>query len=40
MKVMREQGPREGEQRGYDGIRRYLSHFEPVLTTWTATGGV
>ncbi|MFE7036082.1 hypothetical protein ACFU9Y_37855 [Streptomyces sp. NPDC057621] len=37
VKVMREQGPREGEPRGYDGIRRYVSHLEPVLTTWTAT---
>ncbi|MFE2268542.1 hypothetical protein ACFXB4_04830 [Streptomyces lavendulae] len=40
VKVMREQGPHEGEPRGYDGIRRYLSHLEPVLTTWTATAGV
>lgn len=37
---MREQGPREGEPRGYDGIRRYLNHLEPVLNTWTVTAGI
>ena len=40
VEVMREQGPREGEPRGYDGIRRYLSHLQPILTTWTTTAGV
>lgn len=40
VKVMREQGPREGEPRGYDGIRRYLSNLQPALTAWTTTAGV
>ncbi|WP_426567312.1 hypothetical protein [Streptomyces canus] len=40
VKVMREQGPREGEPRGYDGIRRYLTNLQPALTTWTTTAGV
>ncbi|MCX5613169.1 hypothetical protein OHB39_37420 [Streptomyces sp. NBC_00047] len=31
---------REGEPRGYDGIRRYLARLQPVLTHWTATVGV
>ncbi|MDQ0605436.1 site-specific recombinase XerC [Streptomyces canus] len=33
-------GRREGEPRGYDGIRRYLARLQPVLTHWTATAGV
>ncbi|MER5928099.1 hypothetical protein [Streptomyces mirabilis] len=40
VKVVREQGPREGEPRGYDGIRRYLSNLQPVLAAWTTTAGV
>lgn len=40
VKVMREQGPREGELRGYDGIRHYLSNIQPALTAWTTTAGV
>lgn len=40
VKVLREQGPREGEPRGYDGIRRYLTNLQPALTTWTTTAGV
>ncbi|MFF2518894.1 hypothetical protein [Streptomyces sp. NPDC058086] len=40
VKVMREQGPREGEPRGYDGIRRYLTNLQPVLTAWTTTVGI
>ncbi|MEU9945018.1 hypothetical protein [Streptomyces lavendulae] len=40
VEVLREQGRREGEPRGYDGIRRYLARLQPVLTHWTATVGV
>ncbi|MGW3954689.1 hypothetical protein ACWEKM_28000 [Streptomyces sp. NPDC004752] len=40
VKVMREQGRREGEPRGYDGIRRYLTTLQPTLTVWTTTAGV
>lgn len=40
VKVMREQGPREGEPRGYDGIRRYLTNLQPTLTAWTTAAGV
>lgn len=40
VKVMREQGRREGEPRGYDGIRRYLTTLQPTLTAWTTTAGV
>ncbi|MFB8776288.1 hypothetical protein [Streptomyces broussonetiae] len=39
VKVMREQGRREGEPRGYDGIRRYLTTLQPTLTAWTTTAG-
>ncbi|WNZ06182.1 hypothetical protein [Streptomyces sp. 11x1] len=38
VKVMREQGRREGEPRGYDGIRRYLTTLQPTLTAWTTAG--
>ncbi|WP_244453256.1 tyrosine-type recombinase/integrase [Streptomyces malaysiensis] len=37
---MREQGAREGEPRGYDGIRRYLTNLQPTLTAWTTTADV
>ncbi|MGW3313623.1 hypothetical protein ACWDG9_44465 [Streptomyces sp. NPDC001073] len=37
---MREQGRREGEPRGYDGVRRYLVNLQPTLIAWTATAGV
>ncbi|GAA1323803.1 hypothetical protein GCM10009647_058900 [Streptomyces sanglieri] len=40
VKVMREQGPREGEPRAYNGIRHYLSRLQPTLTAWTTTGAV
>ncbi|MFF9090959.1 hypothetical protein ACF1BE_32205 [Streptomyces sp. NPDC014991] len=40
VKVMREQGRCEGEPRGYDGIRRYLTTLQPTLTAWTRTAGV
>jgi hypothetical protein len=40
VKVRREQGRREGEPRGYDGIRRYLITLQPTLTVWTTTAGV
>ncbi|WP_225101642.1 hypothetical protein [Streptomyces sp. CoH27] len=40
VKVMREQVRREGEPRGYDGIRRYLTTLQPTLTVWTTTAGV
>ncbi|WP_457470094.1 hypothetical protein [Streptomyces sp. TE4109] len=40
VKVMRELGPREGEPRGYDGIRRYLTNLQPSLTAWTTTAGM
>ncbi|MBB4796271.1 hypothetical protein BJY54_006975 [Streptomyces nodosus] len=33
-------GPREGEPRGYDGIRRYLTNLQSALTAWTTTAGV
>ncbi|MFB7499347.1 hypothetical protein ACFC09_32480 [Streptomyces sp. NPDC056161] len=36
--VLRSQGRREGEFRGWDGIRRYLDYLQPVLTVWAATG--
>ncbi|MDK1347678.1 hypothetical protein QNO09_31190 [Streptomyces sp. 378] len=32
VKVMGEQGRREGGPHGYDGIRRYLSTLQPTLT--------
>ncbi|MFI6670974.1 hypothetical protein ACIBM1_39465 [Streptomyces sp. NPDC050481] len=38
VKAMREQGHREGEPRGCDGIRRYLTALHPTLTAWTTTG--
>ncbi|MEU2390460.1 hypothetical protein [Streptomyces sp. NPDC007369] len=40
VEVLREQGRREGEPRGYDGIRRYLARLQQVLTHWTETVGV
>ncbi|MEU2284230.1 hypothetical protein ABZ614_20180 [Streptomyces sp. NPDC013178] len=40
VKVLRDQGPREGEPRGYDGIRRYLANLQPTLTAWSTTAGV
>ncbi|MFF8632459.1 hypothetical protein [Streptomyces werraensis] len=36
--VLRSQGRREGEFRSWDGIRRYLTYVQPVLTDWTASG--
>ncbi|MFI8235003.1 hypothetical protein ACIGDI_40050 [Streptomyces sp. NPDC085900] len=36
--ILRSQGRREGELRGWDGIRRYLDYLQPVLTGWAATG--
>ncbi|MFG2497432.1 hypothetical protein ACGFSB_04335 [Streptomyces sp. NPDC048441] len=40
VKVIREQGRREGEPRGYDGIRHYLWALQPTLTAWTTTASV
>lgn len=36
--VLRGQGRREAEPRGYDGIRRYLFTLQPALIAWTITG--
>ncbi|MCK1820302.1 hypothetical protein MTQ10_11895 [Streptomyces sp. XM83C] len=36
--VLRGQGRREHEARSYDGIRRYLTSLQPVLTAWTRSG--
>ncbi|MEV5746482.1 hypothetical protein AB0L00_01575 [Actinoallomurus sp. NPDC052308] len=36
--VLHGQGRRESEPRGYDGIRRYLSTLQPILTAWTTDG--
>ncbi|WP_405589818.1 hypothetical protein [Streptomyces sp. NBC_01190] len=36
--VLRSQGRREGENRSWDGIRRYLTYLQPALTAWTAAG--
>ncbi len=38
VQVLRGQGRREHEARGYDGIRRYLFALEPTLTAWTSSG--
>ncbi|MFE7958752.1 hypothetical protein [Streptomyces sp. NPDC057413] len=38
VKVLRGQGRREHEARSYDGIRRYLTSLQPVLTAWTRSG--
>ncbi|EPH46913.1 hypothetical protein ABT390_33775 [Streptomyces aurantiacus] len=40
VKARREEGRREGEPRGYDGIRRYLMLLLPALTAWTTTADV
>ncbi|MFD3504947.1 hypothetical protein [Streptomyces sp. NPDC058678] len=36
--VLRGQGPREDEPRSWEGVRRYLTTLQPVLTAWTAAG--
>ncbi|MFC8269493.1 hypothetical protein ACFUIZ_27810 [Streptomyces cinereoruber] len=36
--VLRSQGPREGEFRSWDGIRRYLAYIQPMLAAWTSGG--
>jgi hypothetical protein len=36
--VLRSQGRREGEFRGWNGIRRYLTYLHPVLSAWAAAG--
>nr|WP_260616844.1 hypothetical protein [Streptomyces sp. WAC05458] len=38
--LLRSQGRREDEFRSWDGIRRYLTYVQPVLTDWTASGVV
>nr|WP_258404912.1 hypothetical protein [Streptomyces sp. F8] len=38
VQVLRGQGRREHEARGYDGIRRYLAALQPLLTAWTNSG--
>ncbi|MGW2564146.1 hypothetical protein ACWCXB_34015 [Streptomyces sp. NPDC001514] len=38
MTVLRGQGRREHQPRGYEYIRRYLAALQPVLTGWTADG--
>ncbi|MEV7245165.1 hypothetical protein AB0N92_28540 [Streptomyces sp. NPDC093248] len=38
VKVLRGQGRREHEARSYDGIRRYLTSLQPVLTAWSRSG--
>ncbi|MFH9426317.1 hypothetical protein [Streptomyces sp. NPDC017529] len=38
VRVLRGQGRREHEARGYNGIRRYLTALQPVLTAWTDSG--
>ncbi|CAM5521420.1 MULTISPECIES: site-specific integrase [Streptomyces] len=35
---LRSQGRREGEPRGYEGIRRYLTAVQPTLTAWAGAG--
>ncbi|EDY53104.1 conserved hypothetical protein [Streptomyces clavuligerus] len=36
--LLRSQGRREGEARGWDSIRRYFDYLQPVLTQWAVTG--
>lgn len=38
VQVLRGQGRRKHEARGYEGIRRYLLALEPILTAWTNSG--
>ncbi|MDT7839596.1 hypothetical protein [Streptomyces justiciae] len=38
VKVLRDQGRREGEPRSWDGIRRFLTYLRPALIAWTSDG--